>query len=376
MWGQIIIALVCASEILAHDCVIPSSSQFSRASYRRYHGRTASGKTIYDAGERLIVGTWIRVVCNKDRQGDAVLKVSNHLCSAGNWSPALPVCQEYARCGAPHRVENATASERITPYITFPHQTVVHYKCNAGFDKRGTIAYVKCVDGEWTSADVICVDRTTITSEKKENTEITTQNNVRIPITTARTIPLCIEPDISHGKLVKNVTSGYYDVICDVGFKVISPKSIRCLRGVWSEPIPQCDILRCPQLSANFTLYQSRRYSTRTGSGYAQPVGRALNSGLPHGAAVKINCGDDAYPTLGVERAWCHEGRWLPREPICKKYCARPASVNLNDANTQLLPVPKLVMDGVSVTQTCADGNTRMNYCADGSWLHGFLPCL
>ncbi|KAH3796667.1 hypothetical protein DPMN_150236 [Dreissena polymorpha] len=242
MWGQIIIALVCASEILAHDCVIPSSSQFSRASYRRYHGRTASGKTIYDAGERLIVGTWIRVVCNKDRQGDAVLKVSNHLCSAGNWSPALPVCQEYARCGAPHRVENATASERITPYITFPHQTVVHYKCNAGFDKRGTIAYVKCVDGEWTSADVICVDRTTITSEKKENTEITTQNNVRIPITTARTIPLCIEPDISHGKLVKNVTSGYYDVICDVGFKVISPKSIRCLRGVWSEPIPQCDI--------------------------------------------------------------------------------------------------------------------------------------
>ncbi|KAH3796311.1 hypothetical protein DPMN_149880 [Dreissena polymorpha] len=200
-------------------------------------------------------------------------------------------------------------------------------------------------------------------------------SDVRIPITTARTIPLCIEPDIPHGKLVKNVISGYYDVICDVGFKVIQPKSIRCLRGVWSEPLPQCGILRCPQLSANFTLFQSRRYSTRTGSGYAQPVGRALNSGLPHGAAVKINCGDDAYPTLGVERAWCHEGRWLPREPICKKYCARPASVNFNDANTQL-PVPELVMDGVSVTQTCADGNTRMNNCADGSWLHGFLPCL
>ncbi|KAH3796378.1 hypothetical protein DPMN_149946 [Dreissena polymorpha] len=223
MWGQLIIALACASKISAQDCVIPSGSQFSRASYRPYHGLTASGNTFYNAGERVNVGTWIRVVCNKDRQGDSVLNVSNHLCSAGNWSPALPVCQEYARCGAPPRVENATASERITPFITFPHQTVVHYKCNAGFDKHGTTSHVKCVDGEWTSADVICVETTTITSEITENVDITSQNNFRIPITTVGTIPLCTEPDIPYGKLVKNVSSGSYDVICDVGFKVISP---------------------------------------------------------------------------------------------------------------------------------------------------------
>ncbi|XP_052220829.1 zona pellucida sperm-binding protein 3 receptor-like isoform X2 [Dreissena polymorpha] len=297
-------------------------------------------------------GLWIRVVCNKDRQGDAVLNVSNHVCSAGNWTPALPVCQAYARCGAPPRVENATASERITPYITFPDQTVVHYKCNSGFDKRGTMSYAKCVDGEWTSADVICVDRTTITPEKKENEEITTKNNVRIPMTTVKTIPLCTEPDIPHGKLVKDVTSDYYDVICNVGYKARSLGRVRCVGGIWSMPIPQCDILRCPQLSANFTVYQST-----------------------HGLAVKINCGDDAYPTLGVERAWCIEGRWLPMEPICKMYCARPAFVHLKDVVTQL-PVPELVMDGVKATQTCADGSTLINYCVDGRWLNGFLPCL
>ncbi|KAH3796399.1 hypothetical protein DPMN_149967 [Dreissena polymorpha] len=84
-------------------------------------------------------------------------------------SPVFTIL-EYARCGV---VEKATASEIISPFITVPVQTVVHYKCNAGFDKRGTTSYAKCVDEEWTSADVICVDRTTITSEKKEDKEIT-----------------------------------------------------------------------------------------------------------------------------------------------------------------------------------------------------------
>ncbi|KAH3800192.1 hypothetical protein DPMN_153821 [Dreissena polymorpha] len=93
MWGQLIIALACALEILAQDCVIPSDSQFSRATYRPYHDGTASGKTHYNAGERIIVDKWIRVVCNKDRQGDGVLNVSKHLCSAGDWIPTLPVCQ-------------------------------------------------------------------------------------------------------------------------------------------------------------------------------------------------------------------------------------------------------------------------------------------
>ncbi|KAH3792423.1 hypothetical protein DPMN_145919 [Dreissena polymorpha] len=175
MWGQLIIALACASKVLAQDCVIPSGSQFSKATYRPYDfGR----KTFYNAGERLIVGTKIRVVCNKDRQGDAVLKVSNHVCSAGNWSQPLPVCQEYKRCRAPPRVENTTASERITPYIIFPHQTVVTYKCNAYFDKRGMTSTVTCVDGEWTSADVICVNSTTVRSEIKETIETTTKNGI------------------------------------------------------------------------------------------------------------------------------------------------------------------------------------------------------
>ncbi|KAH3792503.1 hypothetical protein DPMN_146000 [Dreissena polymorpha] len=50
---------------------------------------------------------------------------------------------------------------------------------------------------------------------------------------------------------------------------------------------------------------------------HSPPVGNRTQDSL-QGAAVKINCGDDAYPTHGVERAWCHEGGWLPREPICK----------------------------------------------------------
>ncbi|KAH3796594.1 hypothetical protein DPMN_150163 [Dreissena polymorpha] len=81
------------SFLVSSACVIPSGSQFSSASYRPYHGRTASGKTQYTAGENLHDGKWIRVVCNKDRQGDAVHKVSTHLCRAGYWEPALPVCQ-------------------------------------------------------------------------------------------------------------------------------------------------------------------------------------------------------------------------------------------------------------------------------------------
>ncbi|KAH3796593.1 hypothetical protein DPMN_150162 [Dreissena polymorpha] len=60
--------------------------------YRPFYGRADSGKTQYTAGERLVVDTWIRVVCNKDGEGNNVLKVSNHECSAGNWSPPLPVC--------------------------------------------------------------------------------------------------------------------------------------------------------------------------------------------------------------------------------------------------------------------------------------------
>ncbi|KAH3792790.1 mucin-5AC-like [Dreissena polymorpha] len=180
----------CASTVLAQDCVIPSGSQFSRATYRPYHvGR----KTFYNAGERLRDTTYIRVVCNKDRQGDAVLKVSNHLCSAGNWSPPLPVCQGYKRCRAPPRVENATASERITPYITFPHQTVVTYKCNADFDKHGLTSNVTCVDGEWTSPDNICNTTTTApitTILTTTTTHITTDTPITTTTTTAATTTL------------------------------------------------------------------------------------------------------------------------------------------------------------------------------------------
>ncbi|KAH3796289.1 hypothetical protein DPMN_149858 [Dreissena polymorpha] len=45
------------------------------------------------------------------------------------------------------------------------------------------------------------------------------------------------------------------------------------------------------------------------------------------------------------------------------------------DAITHL-PVPDLVMDGVNVTWTCADGRTLSNFCVDGSWSFGYLPCL
>ncbi|KAH3800178.1 hypothetical protein DPMN_153807 [Dreissena polymorpha] len=187
MWGQRIIALACALEILAKGCVIPSGSQFRRATYWSFYGNTR-----YNAEKRLPGGTWIRVVCNKNQQGDAALNVSKHECSAGKWDPILPDCQALCnpacqnggtcvspyRCQCPEgyyglRCENETGSctleagQNVT-YWNMSHNTQMSETETA---TNGSKIHLRCPNTDYNYSDYYCHYITNGANESKDDIE-------------------------------------------------------------------------------------------------------------------------------------------------------------------------------------------------------------
>ncbi|XP_053381440.1 uncharacterized protein LOC123556800 isoform X3 [Mercenaria mercenaria] len=329
------------------SCAIPSGVQYRRSFYSPQYGSNISR---YPAGRRINHGTKIRVICKKGVYHDIALSK----CHDGRWVPDLPHCNEQKRCRAPPSFQHATASERITPYITFPHGTSVTYTCDVGKMATGSDTVV-CKDGKWSDTSFQCEADPDF---KPDTTTVPSSGTQR---------DTCSQLTIENGRIsVKDMSNSTYDVTCNAGFRLRFAKTYRCRHGRWIGAKPECvrALARC-----KFPFPMRRGSVLRSNA-----TGEVINAfHIDHWTrAVQTCSGNRRFANSRTVR--CVNGRWRPGLMTCSHSSSgnrqkRTSGIIRHKRSESDCVIPNL-RGGEAVYHNVTSGE-RNSYVADDRVRHG-----
>lgn len=173
-------------------------------------------------------------------------------CSNGQWT-GDPQCQAYCRTPDIH---NGFVVSKLD---TFPHNTVLHYGCNASFTPVEDT--VICQNGNWSSSPQ-CVS-SPISSAPDHNSQ---------PLFT--TIDKCGTPPVLINGVLYNESTMFLSYECNHFYKRIGNRIVRCVNGQWTPP-PTCEV--------DFCLLETSQYSQLENIG---------NVFIKSGSDMKLDCSD------------------------------------------------------------------------------------
>ncbi|XP_053381437.1 complement factor H-like isoform X2 [Mercenaria mercenaria] len=277
-------------------CLIPSGAQYRRSEFRSKAGSSTGN---YPAGSMIGSGSTIVAICKKDKYGDVITKWISSKCQSGEWIPALPGCKVYSRCRAPPSIEHAIASERITPYITFPHGTTVTYTCDVGKMATGSDTVI-CTDGQWSNTNFQCED----------NPDYMPGTTTVISTTTKRR--RCSQLTVGNGKIsVRDTAYDTYDVTCNAGFRLKSTKTNTyiCRGGTWIDEEPKC-VRALHQCEISDTMRRGSEIKSKA-------TGEIINVMFVHHWTQVVQTCKVKLRNAKSRTARCVNGRWRPTLMTC-----------------------------------------------------------
>lgn len=274
------------------------------------------------------------------------------------WAGDLPRCERVS-CGTPFHVPHATYEGR-----DFLFGGMVTYKCDRGYEMRGTDYIVCQANKMWSDEPPECHPVSCGRLESPEHGGVDVK-------------------DFTYGSVVK-----YY---CHTGYELKGVKSRKCrASGDWSGEAPTCVPVSCSQpesisngryMGSDWTVGNTVTYSCNTGyvligeaervcleSGHwlhevpsCEPVECPKPETVPHaiirgdgkrfGQRISYEC-EEGYQMAGSSVRVCMEDqKWEPRPPECRPIsCGRPP-----EGENMVVSYTSLVYQGV-INYTCSEG--------------------
>ncbi|XP_060088978.1 complement receptor type 2-like [Heteronotia binoei] len=312
------------------------------------------------------------------------------------WDFPVPLCVRVMHCHQPPQVQNGFHSNQ--ELAVFSDGMSVKYTCEHGYTLIGEATIYCTESGTWTLPAPHCKGEF-LTCVDFFNNEQRMSN--------------CL-PSILNGHGLANFPIGIYvNYTCNPGYLLIGDASSHCtISGAWSQPIAQCEVMRCPlppriahgsYFGADFTYQMSVIYVcdagyflvgnpmvtyTLQGSGstnWSEPpqckgclAPEKIANGKPdteilkdfaYGSSVTYLC-DPGYFLTGAATIYClSSGIWEPPVPQCKdKGCIRPEIQNGGKTISKLQFKPK-----ETITFECAPGyilkgNNTIECQSDSTW--------
>ncbi|KAM9595919.1 membrane cofactor protein isoform 2-T2 [Morphnus guianensis] len=323
-------------------------------------------------------------------------------------------------CMAPDRLQYAELEERFSTMKSFPVGTTVSYICRPGYTRipGKSLARTCGEDFQWSPTEQFCTERkcnhpgdlqhgfinvTDLTFGSKAT--FSCEGGFRLRgiheiscvvkgtgVGWSRDLPFCERilceppPNIANGRYTEaadyvyqtSVTYSCNDVPKGADpFSLIGPATIFCTydahsNGVWSEPPPQCRVVKCDNPKV-----ENGRKKAGFGPSYS------------YKDSVMFEC-DPGFFMIGPEVITCGENNtWFPPKPTCQKSaCGAP-----NIAHGVVIPAKSVYEGGESVqikcdtsctfpdgaeemTVTCQGQNkwSSLQNCACGPKSSGFTP--
>ncbi|KFU98758.1 C4b-binding protein alpha chain, partial [Tauraco erythrolophus] len=273
------------------------------------------------------------------------------------WSPTEEFCRA-RKCNHPGELQHGFIN--VTD-LTFGSKAT--FSCEAGFRLRGT-------------DEISCVIKNNVVDWNKD-----------LPF--CEIIPCGPPPSIANGRYTELQSYVYQTAVtysCDAAsrgadpFSLIGPATIFCTydehsNGVWSEPLPQCRVVKCDNPKV-----ENGRKKTGFGPSYS------------YEDSVMFEC-DPGYVMIGPAIITCGENNtWSPPKPTCEKItedaCGAPKITH-----GVVIPLKSVYEGGESVqikcnayctfhdgtgemTATCQGQNTwsSLQNCSCGSEISGVTP--
>ncbi|XP_019630654.1 PREDICTED: sushi, von Willebrand factor type A, EGF and pentraxin domain-containing protein 1-like, partial [Branchiostoma belcheri] len=245
----------------------------------------------------------------------------------GTWSNPVPTCTPI-RCPTLTAPANGALSTTVASY-----QTVVSFICNTGYVRNGFLNTTCQADGTWTNPAPTCTP--------VQCPALTAPNNGTVSPTGAVPYP-------------NGVT-----FTCNTGYVLNGAAAATCQAdGTWSNPVPTCTPVQCPNLLAPT-------------NGAVSPTGT-----IYYPSSVTFTC-NTGYVLNGADTATCQaDGTWSDPVPICPlvQCRARTAPTNGAVSPTGAVSYPN------EVTFTChpgyvLNGAAAATCQADGTWSNPVPTC-
>ncbi|CAG5134438.1 unnamed protein product, partial [Candidula unifasciata] len=252
-------------------------------------------------------GVYTARITYECEEGYELVGSHERFCQANaTWSGSDPECRRVS-CGTPPAIANAVMDQTENLLFT----DAVSYSCLEGYTELGLDTTTCLSNRSWSFIDYTC---------------------------TIISCPSLSPDEIPHGTV--NVTSFTYgsdaSFYCDEGYLLSGSSQTFCTaQGIWSESLPICQIVQCPELTA-LTHGQILSVSTTFGST----------------ASFVCNIG---YRLTGAEVIEClSTGQWNESQPVCQIVsCFAPP---LSIPNGQLVsPKPDYVYTDI-VSYSCDFG--------------------
>ncbi|NWX49654.1 C4BPA protein, partial [Steatornis caripensis] len=293
-------------------------------------------KESFSAMKSFPVGTTVSYVCRPGYMGIPG-KSSARTCGEDlQWSPTEQFCTE-RKCNHPGELEHGFI---YVTDLTFGSKAT--FSCDGGFRLRG-------------DAEISCVIKNKGVDWERD-----------LPF--CERIPCEPPPSIANGRYTEAASYAYQTSVtymCDDvpqgtdPFSLIGQATIFCTydaqsNGVWSEPPPQCRVVKCDNPKV-----ENGKKKTGFGSSYR------------YRDSVTFEC-DPGYFMIGPEIITCGEDNtWSPPKPTCEKItggvCGAPKITH-----GVVIPVKSVYEEGESVQIKCnadctfADGAEEMAITCQG----------
>ncbi|KFQ84323.1 C4b-binding protein alpha chain, partial [Phoenicopterus ruber ruber] len=325
-------------------------------------------------------------------------------------------------CMAPERLQYAELEQSLSTMKSFPIGTTVTYVCRPGYMRiPGKSMSRTCEeDLQWSPTEQFCIERKCNHPGELEHgfihvTDLTfgskatfsCEGGFRLRGTAEiscvitnkgvdwnRDVPFCERipceppPSIANGRYTEAASYVYQTVVTYTcvsvpkgadPFSLIGPATISCTydahsNGVWSEPPPECRVVKCDNPKVENGI---KKTGFGPSYGYRDSVTFECNPG---------------YFMIGPEVITCEENNtWSPPQPTCEKsVCGAPEithgvvipakSVYEGGESVQIKCNVNCVFPGGAKerTVTCQGRDTwsSLQHCACGSESSGFTPVI
>ncbi|KAI8482586.1 carbohydrate binding [Branchiostoma belcheri] len=256
-------------------------------------------------------------------QGYKLGGASSVTCQADRtWSAPVPTCQPL-QCPT----LTAPANGFLSPVGANSYQDVVTFTCDQGYGLDGASS-VRCqADRTWSAPVPTCyhIDQCTTGTDNCDDDATCTNTDGSFTCScntgytgdgvtcTALQCRTLMAP--ANGALSPVGANSYQDVVtftCDQGYGLDGAYSVRCQAGqTWSAPVPTCQPLQCPTLTA-------------PANGFLSPV--EANS---YQDVVTFTC-DQGYGLNGASSVTCQADRtWSAPVPTCQLFARVNVSLML-----------------------------------------------
>ncbi|XP_069006406.1 P-selectin [Embiotoca jacksoni] len=155
--------------------------------------------------------------------------------------------------------------------------------------------------------------------------------------------------------------------LCELGFRLVGTPQMLCqASGLWSHPVPQCQVEQCPVL--NLTDFS----------------GGSMNCSHPitpysYNSTCEFRC-DEGYELTGQDQIQCdHTGQWTASVPTCTVRKCSPISVPFTGSMTCVDTI-EVFSFGSQCNFTCQEGyfltgDNTLTCLASGEWSKSTPKC-